>query len=62
LTCADVKHATDQNGKDVDVSAMPADELAKKLNKGELFISLGLYLYNSNDSEIDMFDFQEYEA
>jgi hypothetical protein len=59
LRGADIKKATDQNGKTIDVVGMPADELAKKLNAGELFISLGDHLYNSNDSEIEMFDFVE---
>lgn len=56
---ADVTKATDAEGKSVDVSRMTAEELARRLNAGELFISLGNYLYdNSRRTEIELFDFQ----
>ena len=55
---ADVATATDANGKEVDVSGMAAKELADKLTAGDLFISLGDYLYERNrKSEIEVFDF-----
>lgn len=49
--------ATDGEGNNVDVSKMDATELANKLTKGELFISLGDYLYESRKNEIEIFDF-----
>lgn len=55
---ADVTKATDCNGKEVDVSAMDDEELAKKLRIGELFISLGDHLYVSNKEEVEIFDFE----
>lgn len=58
---AEVTEATDVEGETVDVSAMDADTLAKKLQAGELFISLGDYLYESRKNEIEMFDFARTE-
>ena len=55
---ADVATATDANGEEVDVSEMAGKELADKLEAGDLFISLGDYLYGRNrKSEIEIFDF-----
>ena len=56
---ADVTDATNAQGEKVDVSNMDAKELAEKLEKGELFISLGDHLYDNKDSEIEIFDFEE---
>jgi len=56
---AEVETATDDKGKSVDVSKMDASELARKLSKGELFISLGDYLYDNHSNEIEMFDFEK---
>jgi hypothetical protein len=59
ITLADVTTATDINGKEVDVSNMAPHELAERLESGDLFISLGDYLYeNSKDAHIEMFDFE----
>jgi hypothetical protein len=55
---ADIIKASDVNGKEIDVSQMKTDELEKKLNSGELFISLGDHLYSSGDAEIEMVDFE----
>ena len=57
LRGANVTKATDADGKEVDVSQMDAKELAAKLDKGVLFISLGEHLYESRKNEIEMFDF-----
>jgi hypothetical protein len=54
---ANIIEATDVDGKKVNVSKMNPEELADKLNKGELFISLGDYLYSNRKSNIEMFDF-----
>lgn len=54
---ANVTEATNIDGETVDVSEMPATDLAAKLEAGELFISLGDHLYSSGDSEIIMDDF-----
>jgi hypothetical protein len=56
---ANIKQATDQNGKSVDVSTMSPSELSQKLTDGELFISLGDHLYANEDAEIEMFDFNQ---
>jgi len=56
---AEVSECTDMEGNTVDVSKMDATELASKLDKGELFISLGDYLYESRKNEIEIFDFEE---
>jgi hypothetical protein len=56
---AKITRATDVEGKKVDVSKMESSVLASKLTKGELFISLGDYLYDNRDNEIEMFDFEE---
>ena len=62
---ADVTKATrdtDTGTESVDVSDMPAEELARKLKAGELFISLGDHLYDADDNEIEMFDFTASEV
>jgi len=53
----EVTKASDVEGKQVDVSNMDADKLCRKLNDGELFISLGDYLYKNNNEEIELYDF-----
>ena len=59
---ADIDWATNVNGEKVCVANLPAEELARKLEAGELFVSLGDYLYNSNDdAEIQLFDFEATE-
>lgn len=55
---ASVDKATDVNGKEVDVSKMNAKTLADKLEKGELFISLGDHLYEGRKNECKLHDFQ----
>jgi hypothetical protein len=59
LRNADVATATSVDGETVDVSNMDASELASKLSKGELFVSLGDLLDTTEDSEIEIFDFEE---
>ena len=56
---AEIKEATDAEGQTVDVSAMDGETLADKLQKGELLIALGDYLYDNKDSEIEITDFEE---
>ena len=56
LQGANVTQANNVNGEAVDVREMPAHELAEKLENGDLFISLGDYLY-SGAGEIIMEDF-----
>ena len=59
VTEAEITKATDTEGKEVDVSCLAGEELAHRLNAGELFISLGDYLYgNSRKTEIELFDFE----
>ena len=60
ITSADIKNATDINGNLVDVEDMSDKELVKKLQNGDLFISLGNYLYeNHRRAEIKISDFEE---
>ena len=54
----DCDTATDANGNEVDVSEMNPQELAGKLNKRELFVSLRDLLNKSEDEEIEIFDFE----
>jgi hypothetical protein len=56
---ANVTEVTDANGKQVSVSDLDAKTLAKKLESGELFISLGDHLYENRKGEIELFDFDE---
>lgn len=56
---AKVTTATNAKGKTVDVSKKTAEELVKKLGKGRLFISLGDFLYENKDAEIELVDFEE---
>ena len=57
---ANIRWATDKDHKEIDISNMPAQELASKLQSGELHISLGDYLYERHDDvEIELFDFKE---
>jgi hypothetical protein len=53
-----VTEATDESGNIVDVSKMSPTLLTLKLNSGALFISLGDHLYESDDAEICLEDFQ----
>lgn len=55
---AEVEKATNINGKEVNVSKMKAETLVKKLTNGELFISLGDYLYDSHKNECELHDFE----
>ena len=57
----EVSKASNDNGEAVDVSNMEADELARKLEKGELFISLGDHLYEGDDEEVCLFDFEAHD-
>ena len=55
---ANITKATNDKGKSVNVSKMSAKTLAKKLETGKLFISLGDYLYESSkETEIEINDF-----
>jgi hypothetical protein len=54
---ARIRKATDQNGEQVNVVGWSDKRLAKALNAGKLFISLGDYLYGNRKNEIEMFDF-----
>lgn len=54
---AEVTTATNIHGNTVDVSKMNSDELAKKLEKGELSISLKDYL-NKTEEDVEVFDFE----
>lgn len=58
---AEITSATDPStGDEVDVSSMSAKDLTKKLEAGELQISLGDFLYQSSrKTEVEMFDFDE---
>jgi|3_EtaG_2_1085321.scaffolds.fasta_scaffold00329_27 hypothetical protein len=53
----EINTAHDIYGKDVDVSKMPAAELAEKLEEGDLFISLGDHIYSSMKNEVELSDF-----
>lgn len=54
---ANVTEATDINSKRVDVSQMSPVELCGKLRRGELFISLGDFLYENTKADIEMTDY-----
>ena|SRR3989344_695379 len=54
---ANVTKATNVDGEVVDVTGMDAKEVCRQLSEGELFISLGDFLYNSADADIEIFDF-----
>jgi hypothetical protein len=58
ISGVEVYKATDVNGKEVDISEMGNKELADKLSRGELFVSLRDLLYQGEDEEIEMFDFE----
>jgi len=53
----EVTKATNADGESVDVSEMSEGELCRKLNAGELFVSLGDLLYEGDDEEIELHDF-----
>lgn len=53
-----VTEATNSQGDEVDVRKLSAPELCRRLESGELFISLGKHLYDSDDAEIILEDFQ----
>jgi hypothetical protein len=55
----EVTQASNNKGKKVDVSKMSAKELVRKLIAGKLFVSLGDLLYEGDDEEVEMFDFEE---
>ena len=55
----EVSEVTDIDGNTVDVSGWDDMELVSQLEKGQLFISLGDYLYESRKNEIEIFDFEE---
>lgn len=57
VTGAEIKTATNVEGETVDVSQMRADDLAGKLNRHELTISLEDYLYNNRRCEIVLDEF-----
>jgi len=52
-----VDHAMSKFGEHVDVSGMDSESLVQKLESGELTIYLGDILYNNDDSNIKLFDF-----
>ncbi len=54
---ARIRKASDQNGKEVNVIGWSDKRLAKALDTGKLFISLGDYLYEGSDNEIELSDF-----
>mgnify|MGYP003332393566 CR=1 FL=1 len=56
---AEVVKATTVDGKAVDVTDMESSELASKLRAGELFVSLAELLDETDDTEIELFDFEE---
>ena len=58
ISDVEIFKATDAKGDDVDVINMSSKELVDKLNKGELFVSLRDLLHQSEDEEIEMFDFE----
>lgn len=53
-----VSTATDASGNDVDVSKMDGDELSRRLEEGELFVSLNECLDDSSKSECEISDFE----
>ena len=57
LVGVDITTAMDQFGNDVDVSILGSDELAKKLQTGELLLSFESALQNCDDSSIELHDF-----
>jgi hypothetical protein len=61
LRGADITTATNYAGEKVDVSQIKPSELAEMLNNGLLTIALGDYLYQSQDAEIEIFDFSSSE-
>lgn len=56
----EITRATNSKGEPVDVSNWTGDRLAKALEAGEIFISLGDHLYSARKNEIEMFDFEEH--
>ena len=57
---AEVSTATNTEGEKVDVSGMTSTELANKLEAGDLFLSLGDYLYDDHkEASIEIHDFSE---
>lgn len=49
-----ITHANNTVGETVDVREMSSPELVRKLESGELFISLGDHLYSNHDADIEM--------
>ena len=59
---AEVSTATNGEGETVDVSGMTDTELCDKLEAGDLFLSLGDFLYdNHKEASIEVHDFSEDE-
>ena len=56
---AEILTAKDIEGEDIDVSEMRGEELASKLELGELFIDLANHISQSHKNEIDIYDFME---
>ena len=52
-----VDTAVDINGKTVSVEDWTSKQLSKSLNSGKLFILLADHLYESCDTEVELFDF-----
>jgi len=55
---ATITQATGVKGNPVDVRQMPAPTLERLLNAGELFITLGDHLYENDEAEIEISDFE----
>ena len=53
-----ITRANSAVGEEVDVRGMSAPELIRKLEAGDLFISLGDYLYSGDNAEIEMTDYE----
>lgn len=55
---ANVETGSEPNGKDVDVSKLSSAEIVDMLNSGKLSICLGDHLYDSDDAEIEISDYE----
>jgi hypothetical protein len=55
---ANIKTAYSPVNGNIDVSQMSQEELADKLNLGELYLSLEDCLNDNNKVEIELFDFE----
>ena len=54
---ADVTRATTTAGETIDVTTLSAEELSRRLEVGDLTITLGDHLYTTQKVEIEIFDF-----